>query len=37
LTCAREPLHCGGVVAANRLFEDVAQILFVEIFGADLP
>lgn len=37
LTIAREPLHCGGVVAANRLFEDVGEVLFRELLGTDLP
>jgi hypothetical protein len=37
LTIAREPLHCGGLVAAGRLFEDLAQVLFVELLGTDLP
>ncbi len=37
LTLARESAHCGGIVAGNRLFEDVADALFVRLFGADLP
>jgi hypothetical protein len=37
LTLAREPGHCGGLVAAGRLFEDLAQVLFVELLHADLP
>lgn len=37
LTIAREPLHCGGVVAAGRLFETVASVLFEELLHADLP
>jgi hypothetical protein len=37
LTFAREPYHCGGVVASNRLFEDAAQVVFRELLGADLP
>jgi hypothetical protein len=37
LTVACEPPHCGGVVAADRLFADLAQVLFVELLGADLP
>ncbi len=37
LTLAREPGHCGGLVAAGRLFEDLAQVLFVELLGTDLP
>src|SRR5581483_3308475 len=31
LTFAKEPYHCGGLVAADRLFEAVAQVLFVDI------
>jgi hypothetical protein len=37
LTFAREPYHCGGVVAGNRLFEDAAEVVFRELLGADLP
>ncbi len=37
LTFAREPSHCGGLVSAGRLFEAAAQVLFVELLGADLP
>ena len=37
LTIALEPLHCGGVVAAHRLFEQVAEVLFRELLHADLP
>ncbi len=37
LTIAREPLHCGGVIATQHLFEVVAQVLFVELLQADLP
>lgn len=37
LTFAREPAHCGGIVAGNRLFEDAAAAIFGELFGADLP
>jgi hypothetical protein len=37
LTLAREPYHCGGLVAAGRLFEGLAQVLFVELLRADLP
>ena len=37
LTFAREPGHCGGLVAAGRLFEDACVVLFEELFGADLP
>lgn len=37
LTLAREPYHCGGVIASNRLFEDAAEVVFRELLGADLP
>ncbi len=37
LTFAVEPPHCGGVVAAHRLFREAAAVLFEELFGADLP
>jgi hypothetical protein len=37
LTLAREPAHCGGVIAGNRLLEDALQVLFVELLGAELP
>jgi hypothetical protein len=37
LTVAREPAHTGGVLAGNRLFEDVARVLFVDVLGADEP
>lgn len=37
LTFAREPYHCGGVIASNRLFDDAAEIIFRELLGADLP
>lgn len=37
LTFAREPYHCGGVVASNRLFEDAAKVVFRELLGADVP
>jgi hypothetical protein len=37
LTLAREPYHCGGLVAAGRLFEDAAAVLFQQLLGADLP
>lgn len=37
LTFAREPNHCGGVVAANRLFEEAAHVVFEDLLGADLP
>jgi hypothetical protein len=37
LTVAREPAHCGGVVPAGRLLEDVAEVLFCQLLGVDLP
>lgn len=37
MTFAREPYHCGGVVASNRLFEDAAEVVFRELLGADVP
>lgn len=37
LTFAREPGHCGGLVAGGRLFEDACVVLFEELFEADLP
>ncbi len=37
LTFAREPKHTGGLIASARLFEAAAQVVFVELLGADLP
>lgn len=37
LTLAREPLHCGGVLAAGRLFETAAAVLFGELLGTGSP
>lgn len=37
LTLAREPLHCGGVTAGAALFSDVAQVVFTQLLGADVP
>lgn len=37
LTLAREPLHCGGMIASNRVFEDVCAVLLVELLRTDLP
>lgn len=37
LTFAREPHHCGGVLAGDRLFAAAAQSVFGELLGADLP
>ncbi len=37
LTFAREPAHCGGVLAGDALFADAAGVLFGELLGTDLP
>jgi hypothetical protein len=37
LTFAREPAHCGGVVASGRLFESVAKVLFEEVLETEVP
>ena len=37
LTLAREPAHCGGVMAGNRLLEEALGVLFGELLGAELP
>jgi hypothetical protein len=37
LTFAREPSHCGGLLASARLFEDAASVIFSELLGAELP
>jgi AcrR family transcriptional regulator len=37
LTLAREPLHVGSLIAAGRLFETAAPILFGELLGTGLP
>jgi hypothetical protein len=37
LTFAREPNHCGGVIAANRLFEEASHVVFEELLETDLP
>lgn len=37
LTIAREPLHCGGLVAMGRLFEDFAAVMFEGLLETDLP
>lgn len=36
-TFAREPGHCGGLVASGRLFESACAVLFEELLQADLP
>jgi hypothetical protein len=37
LTLAREPYHCGGLLAANRLFDAAAPVLFEELLGGRVP
>lgn len=37
LTLAREPHHCGGLVASGALFQDVAEVLFRELLRTDPP
>jgi hypothetical protein len=37
LTMAREPNHCGGVIASNHLFEALAHVVFEELLETDLP
>lgn len=37
LTFAREPGHCGGLIAGGRLFELSAQVIFRELLETDLP
>lgn len=37
LTFAREPNHCGGVIASNRLFEQACGVIFEELLETDLP
>ena len=36
-TFAREPSHCGGLIASGRLFEHACQVIFSELFESDLP
>ncbi|MBL8910301.1 MAG: UPF0489 family protein [Archangium sp.] len=36
-TFAREPNHCGGLIAGGRLFETASQVLFVDLLKSDLP
>lgn len=36
-TFAREPSHCGGLIAGGRLFESACEVLFRELLRADLP
>ncbi|MBM4380304.1 MAG: UPF0489 family protein [Deltaproteobacteria bacterium] len=37
LTFAREPAHCGGVLAGDALFADACAVLFGELLGTDVP
>jgi len=37
LTLAREPNHCGGLVAGGKLFEALATVLFSELLHTDPP
>ena len=37
LTLAREPHHCGGLMASGELFRDVAEVLFRELLRTQLP
>ena len=37
LTLAREPHHCGGLLASGALFHDVAQVLFRELLRCEPP
>jgi hypothetical protein len=37
VTLAREPYHCGGLLAQGRLLEAAAPVLFTEWLGASLP
>lgn len=37
LTFAREPGHCGGLIAGGRLFEQACQVVFGDLFNSDLP
>ncbi len=37
LTLAREPYHCGGLIAGGHLFEVAAKVIFEEWLGAEMP
>jgi hypothetical protein len=37
MTLAREPNHCGGLIASNHLFEALARVVFQELLETDLP
>ncbi|MEW5742775.1 MAG: hypothetical protein AB1938_27915 [Myxococcota bacterium] len=37
LTFAREPGHCGGLVASGRLFEAAARVVFERLLHTDMP
>ena len=34
---AREPHHCGGLLASGELFREVAEVLFRELLHAEPP
>jgi hypothetical protein len=36
-TFAREPGHCGGLIAGGRLFELASRVIFEELLRTDLP
>ncbi|MDQ3263445.1 MAG: UPF0489 family protein [Myxococcota bacterium] len=37
LTFAREPHHCGGLLAGGRLFADAAELIFQDLLGGEVP
>ncbi|MBJ6759634.1 UPF0489 family protein [Myxococcaceae bacterium JPH2] len=37
LTLAREPYHCGGLLASGALFRDIAEVLFRELLRVEPP
>ena len=37
LTFAKEPVHCGGIIESNRLFETACRVIFQKLLRADLP
>ncbi|AKQ63944.1 hypothetical protein A176_000856 [Myxococcus hansupus] len=37
LTLAREPHHCGGLLASGVLFQDAADVLFRELLRTEPP
>jgi hypothetical protein len=36
-TFAREPGHCGGLIASGRLFEAASDVIFRQLLQTDLP